>query len=96
MAKSHSKQDAENLVREAAAKYIQAQTPNNQTALREAVWVLGEFNPPQEEWVGFAPSHRFMLSLMPEHLRWPDPLCGDTLVSCGSVPDILTRLTDLK
>jgi hypothetical protein len=76
---SHPKQDAEYLVREATANYIQERSENTRQALREAVWELREFDPPQEEWIGWAPSHRFMLGLMPDHLCWPDPLWGNTL-----------------
>jgi hypothetical protein len=74
-----SQQDAENLVREAAANYIREQSKENKEALHDAVWKLGDFDPPIEEWVGWAPSHRFMLDLMPEHLKWPDPLWGDSM-----------------
>jgi hypothetical protein len=74
-----SQQDAENLVREAAARYVTEQSKENKAALHDAIWKLGDFDPPQEEWVGWAPSHRFMLDLMPDRLKWPDPLWGDSM-----------------
>ena len=66
-------------MKQAATSYVREQSQANRKTLLEAVWALREFDPPSEEWVGWSPSHRFMLSLMPEHLQWPDPLWGDIL-----------------
>jgi hypothetical protein len=74
-----SREDAENLVRRAAEAYRLEQNPENREALRKAVWSLQETDAPLSEWRGASPSHRFMLSLLPEELRWPDPLWGETL-----------------
>jgi hypothetical protein len=74
-----SRAEAENLVREAAKAYEAAQSEETRNLLNEAVFELGQFNPPVEEWKGWAPAHRFMLDLLPEHLQSPDPLWGGTL-----------------
>jgi len=74
-----SREDAENQVRQAAEVYKLEQSEANRNLLGEAVWSLRQFDPPIQEWNGWAPSHRFMLSLMPDELKWPDPLCGETL-----------------
>ena len=74
-------QDAESLVREAVARYIEEQSAANKEALHDAVWKLAEFDPPMEEWKEHqrAPAQVFALSLMPKHLLWPDPFWGTTL-----------------
>jgi hypothetical protein len=51
-----SQQEAENLVREAVANYVEEQSKENKATLHNAVWKLGDFNPPQEEWVGWSVS----------------------------------------
>ena len=62
----------------AVLAYAHAQTSKNRRALSNATYRLQETTPwPKTE--KMAPSHRRMLDLMPEHLRWPDPIWGDTL-----------------
>jgi hypothetical protein len=75
----NSKADAEELVRKAALAYKEKQSEENRGILRVAVSKLGEWDPPIEEWKPIAPSHLFMLELLPNHLRWPDPFWGDSM-----------------
>jgi len=68
--------DAE--LQQAALAYIAEQSAENRRALSKAVSHLQELIPwPEEEKV--CPAHQRMLELMPEHLRWPDPIWGDSI-----------------
>ena len=68
--------DAE--LQKAVLACIAEQSEENRQALDKAVDHLQELIPwPDGEKV--CPAHQRMLDLMPVHLRWPDPIWGDTL-----------------
>lgn len=69
---------ADEELQKAALAYIAEQSEENRRALRKAVSHLQELIPwPEAE--KMSPARQRMVELMPEHLRWPDPISGDTL-----------------
>ena len=68
--------DAE--LQKAVLAYIAEQSEENRLALRKAVSHLQDLIPwPEGE--KMCPARQRMLDLMPKHLRWPDPISGETL-----------------
>jgi hypothetical protein len=70
--------EADKELQKAALAYIAEQSEENSLALRKAVSHLQDLIPwPETE--KMCPARQRMLELMPKHLRWPDPISGDTL-----------------
>jgi hypothetical protein len=77
-----TEEQAKDFARAAAAEYVKVQNDQTKDRLWDAFRALGEFDPPVETWEGSSPSRRFILSLLPKHLLWPDPLLGDSIIDC--------------
>ncbi len=77
-----TEEQAKDFARAAAAEYVKVQNDRTRDRLWDALRALGEFDPPVETWEGSSPSRRFILSLLPRHLLWPDPLLGDSIIDC--------------
>ena len=77
-----TEEQATDFARAAAAEYVKVQNDQTKHRLWDALHALGEFDPPVEMWEGSAPSRRFIPSLLPKHLLWPDPFLGDSIIDC--------------
>jgi hypothetical protein len=77
-----TEEQAKDFGRAVAAEYVKIQNDQTKDRLWDALRALGEFDPPVETWEGSSPSRRFILSLLPKHLLWPDPFLGDSLIGC--------------
>jgi hypothetical protein len=79
-----TEEQAKNFARAAVAEYVKVQNDQTKNRLWDALHALGEFDPPVETWQGSSPARRFILSLLPKHLLWPDPFLGDSIIDCDN------------
>lgn len=70
---------AEKELQKAVLAYSAEQTSANRQTLWTAVNRLQELLPWPQGTTGVSPAHKRMLELLPERLRWPDPIWGDSL-----------------